>query len=82
MQTQPACNESEPVSGAHIAQGFYAKHGKRALDIFAAAAGLLILAPAFAIIAVTIKLESQGPVFFRQTRIGRAGRPFSIWKFR
>jgi lipopolysaccharide/colanic/teichoic acid biosynthesis glycosyltransferase len=82
MQTQPACNESKPVWGTHIAQGFYAKHGKRALDIFAAAAGLLILVPAFAIIAVTIKLESPGPVFFRQTRIGRAGRPFNIWKFR
>jgi len=63
-------------------QGFYANYGKRALDIFAAAAGLLILAPVFAIVAVSIKLSSPGPVLFRQTRIGRHGRPFNIWKFR
>jgi len=55
---------------------------KRLVDVLAAAAGLLLLAPLFALIAVAIKLESPGPVFFRQERVGRHGRPFRIFKFR
>jgi len=55
---------------------------KRALDLAAALAGLLLLAPLFALIAVAIKLDSRGPVFFRQERVGRHGRPFRIFKFR
>lgn len=55
---------------------------KRLLDIAAAALGLLLLAPLFAIIAAAIKLDSRGPVFFRQERVGRGGAPFRIFKFR
>jgi lipopolysaccharide/colanic/teichoic acid biosynthesis glycosyltransferase len=55
---------------------------KRALDIVGAAAGLLVLAPVFAVVAVLIKLDSPGPVIFRQQRIGRGFRPFWIYKFR
>jgi lipopolysaccharide/colanic/teichoic acid biosynthesis glycosyltransferase len=55
---------------------------KRLIDVVASAAGLLVLAPLFALIAVAIKLESRGPVFFRQERVGRHGRPFRIFKFR
>lgn len=55
---------------------------KRLIDVVASAAGLLLLAPLFALIAVAIKLESPGPVFFRQERVGRHGRPFRIFKFR
>ena len=55
---------------------------KRALDLLAAAAGLLLLAPAFLLIALAIKLDSPGPVFFRQERVGLRGRPFRIFKFR
>ena len=55
---------------------------KRALDFVAALLGLLLLAPAFALIAAAIKIESRGPVFFRQERVGRHGRPFRIFKFR
>ena len=55
---------------------------KRLVDVLAAAAGLLLLAPLFALIAVAIKLESPGPVFFRQERVGRHGRPVRIFKFR
>ncbi len=55
---------------------------KRGFDIAGAALGLLLLAPLFVIIAMLIKLDSRGPVFFRQTRVGRDGRPFEIWKFR
>jgi lipopolysaccharide/colanic/teichoic acid biosynthesis glycosyltransferase len=55
---------------------------KRLFDIAAAATGLIVLCPLFAIIAVLIKWDSDGPVFFRQSRIGRHFRPFFIYKFR
>lgn len=55
---------------------------KRAFDVLAAAAGLLLLSPLLLLIALAIKLESPGPVFFRQERVGRHGRPFHIFKFR
>lgn len=55
---------------------------KRLIDVAASAAGILFLAPLFAVIALLIKLETPGPVFFRQERIGRGFRPFRIFKFR
>jgi len=55
---------------------------KRLFDIVASAIGLLVLWPVFLVIAVLIKLEDGGPVFYRQERIGYKGRPFKIWKFR
>jgi exopolysaccharide biosynthesis polyprenyl glycosylphosphotransferase len=55
---------------------------KRALDVVGAALGLLFLSPLLVMIAIAIKIDSRGPVFFRQTRIGERGRKFRIWKFR
>jgi len=55
---------------------------KRLFDLVASAAGLLLLAPVFMVIAITIKRESPGPVFFRQERVGLGGRIFRIHKFR
>jgi lipopolysaccharide/colanic/teichoic acid biosynthesis glycosyltransferase len=55
---------------------------KRLFDVAAALAGLVLLAPWFALAALWIKLDSPGPVFFRQQRVGRHGKPFSIYKFR
>lgn len=55
---------------------------KRVLDVAGAIAGLVLLAPLLLAVAAAIRLESPGPVFFRQTRGGRLGRPFRIWKFR
>ena len=55
---------------------------KRLFDLIFSLAGLLTLAPVFAIIAVWIKLDSPGPVFFRQVRVGRVEKPFRIFKFR
>jgi len=55
---------------------------KRAFDLFLSFTGFLILLPLFAIISLWIKLDSKGPVFFRQERVGRYGRPFRIYKFR
>ena len=56
--------------------------GKRALDIAASLAGLILLSPVLAAIAAAIKLDTPGTVFYRQERVGRAGVPFRIWKFR
>ncbi len=55
---------------------------KRSLDVVAAGAGLVVLAPFFAVVAAAIKLTSAGPVFFKQTRIGRDGERFPMFKFR
>ena len=55
---------------------------KYAFDLFAATVGLMALTPIFLCIAVAIKIDSPGPVFFRQERVGRQGRPFRIHKFR
>ena len=55
---------------------------KRLFDILASGFGLLVLSPLFLILAVWIPLDSQGPVFYRQTRVGRGGRDFRIFKFR
>jgi exopolysaccharide biosynthesis polyprenyl glycosylphosphotransferase len=55
---------------------------KRGLDVVGSALGLVALAPFFALMALAIKLDSPGPVFFRQVRIGRDGRQFRIFKFR
>ncbi|HXA55261.1 MAG TPA: sugar transferase, partial [Solirubrobacteraceae bacterium] len=55
---------------------------KRAFDLVGASLGLLAVAPLFAAVAVAIKLDSRGPVFFRQRRVGRHGEPFELLKFR
>lgn len=55
---------------------------KRAFDIFASAVMLVLLSPLFLILAVAIKLDSPGPVFYRQVRVTQYGRRFRIFKFR
>ena len=55
---------------------------KRVFDIAGAALALLLLSPLLLFVALRIKLDSPGPVFFRQPRVGRHGVPFAIRKFR
>ena len=55
---------------------------KRLFDLLASALGLLLLAPLLLLMACAIKFDSTGPVFFRQTRVGRHGIEFRIYKFR
>lgn len=55
---------------------------KRLFDIFASGFGLIVLSPLFAVLAIWIKCDSPGPVFYRQVRVGRGNRDFRIFKFR
>ena len=55
---------------------------KRLFDLAAAVAGLILLLPLLPVIAILIKLDSPGPVFFRQRRVGQDGRLFTCYKFR
>lgn len=65
-----------------IREGFAYAAAKRVFDLFVASLALLLLVPIIPLIAVMIKLDSPGPVFFRQQRVGRAGRVFHFYKFR
>ena len=56
--------------------------GKRIFDIVSSSVVLVVLSPVFAAIAVWIKLDSPGPVFYRQVRVGRGNRDFYLYKFR
>lgn len=55
---------------------------KRVMDIAGAAVALILLSPVWLAVAIVIRLDSPGPVIFRQHRIGRHGEPFDVWKFR
>lgn len=55
---------------------------KRLFDLLLSSLGLLVLAPVLLLIALCVKLDSPGPVMFRQERVGRFGQPFRIHKFR
>ena len=55
---------------------------KRLFDIVASGFGLIVLSPLFLVLAIWIKLDSKGPVFYRQVRVGRHNKDFRIFKFR
>lgn len=55
---------------------------KRSLDIIASICGLILLSPVLLIVSILIKMESKGPIFFMQKRIGLNGKEFNMYKFR
>ena len=55
---------------------------KRLFDVIASGLGLILLSPLFLILAIWIKLDSKGPVFYRQVRVGYKNKDFRIYKFR
>lgn len=73
-------SEFGPVDGHP--RGLYARYGKRVLDLVISAVVILVLGLPMALIALLIKLEDGGPVFYRQERIGFNGRAFRLTKFR
>ena len=60
----------------------YQKYGKRILDIILSGCGIVVLAPVYLILAIAIKVDDPGPVFFRQKRVGIHKTHFNILKFR
>ncbi len=60
----------------------YRRYVKRPLDLLCSLVGLLLLSPVFLILALLVRLDSSGPIFFRQTRVGKDGREFEFYKFR
>jgi exopolysaccharide biosynthesis polyprenyl glycosylphosphotransferase len=75
-----------PAANLVFGKGFRVARGHaaigRAMSLVAAAVGLVIVAPLMAVIALAVKLDSRGPVFFRQDRVGYHGKRFSLIKFR
>jgi sugar transferase (PEP-CTERM system associated) len=69
-----------------FSDGFVVARGtlfaKRLLDIVAATVGLVLALPLMVLVALAVRLDSRGPIFFRQDRVGRGGREFTLWKFR
>lgn len=76
VEGEPLVNISEPVISNSTACV------KRTLDVVISAMGLLLLWPMLAVIAIMVKCDSPGPVLYRQERIGRNKKPFTIYKFR
>ena len=64
------------------ARSWYARSGKRIVDAAAASVGLAVMSPVFLACAVAVRLDSRGPVLYRQARVGQFGRTFPIYKFR
>ena len=60
----------------------YAKYIKRCLDFICSLLGLIILSPLLLILAILVKIDSKGPIFFKQERLGKNGKVFKIIKFR
>jgi O-antigen biosynthesis protein WbqP len=62
--------------------GLYADHVKRGVDIVASLSCLVVLSPLLLVIAIIVRLQDGGPAIFRQSRVGRYNRPFTLFKFR
>ncbi len=81
-EIEQAFNHEHPRYLRRVTQTIDDRIAKRAFDITASGVALLLLLPVFAVIALAIKFNSPGPVFFRQPRWGRNGETFHIYKFR
>lgn len=83
-RSNPAWRPDSPLikSKSTTNVGFYARNGKRALDLVCSCLAVLLTSPVLILIAVAIKLSSPGPVLFRQKRVGKDGALFDILKFR
>ena len=61
---------------------FYSQFGKRWLDLAFSIPGIVVISPVLIVAAISVRLSSRGPVFFRQIRVGRSGNTFYMLKFR
>jgi lipopolysaccharide/colanic/teichoic acid biosynthesis glycosyltransferase len=78
----PAVCEAESRPASHVRSGLYIRFGKPMFDIVGAAVALVIVGPVLLLCAVAVRLESRGPIFFRQWRVGQHGKPFRVIKLR
>ena len=80
--TEIFVKEREEVDerGTSVGKGY--EFIKRTVDVLCSLGALVLLSPIFIIVAIAIRLESKGPIFFSQERIGLYGRPFKMYKFR
>lgn len=74
--------EVSGFEGSHDAMGCVQRTVKRLFDIVFSLAGMIILSPAYLVIAIMLKRQKNGPAIFSQERIGYRGKPFTIYKFR
>ncbi|MCX8084290.1 MAG: sugar transferase [Calditerrivibrio sp.] len=65
-----------------MGNSFYKKHGKRLFDIIFSMFALVVLSPLFLVITLLIKMDSKGPVFYKQDRVGKDFKKFKLFKFR
>jgi undecaprenyl phosphate N,N'-diacetylbacillosamine 1-phosphate transferase len=72
-------SKADPGGGPN---GFYARVGKRALDILCAILALVVFSPVWLVVILLIKLDSRGPIFYWQERLGLGGRIIRVAKFR
>jgi exopolysaccharide biosynthesis polyprenyl glycosylphosphotransferase len=70
------------ADGFYLLSKDYVQKLKRLMDIIVSGGMLLCTAPMMALVAIAIRLDSSGPVFYKQTRVGKGGRIFTVWKFR
>lgn len=85
LSTEAVVDDVEGIPLLDVAQadlGRFDRAVKRAFDIVVGGTLLLLVLPVMAVVALLVKLDSRGPVFFRQERMGRGGRVFRIYKFR
>jgi len=75
-------NPSDLIFGQGFKRMTLIRLGKRMLDLTTALIGFVLAAPFFLMLPILIKMDSKGPVFYRQERVGEEGRPFSVFKFR
>lgn len=71
-----------PLFAPRIERAAWSRAMKRGLDLAGVAFGLIVLWPVFLAIAIAIRVDSQGPALFKQTRVGLGGVPFEMFKFR
>jgi lipopolysaccharide/colanic/teichoic acid biosynthesis glycosyltransferase len=80
-EAEPPCS-FEPLVDVASAPGGAGRVVKRTMDLAGGTAGLILLTPLLLIIALAIAIDSPGPVLYKQSRLGRGGKPFVFYKFR
>ena len=82
MNADGKCGHLEAVGESHYTPTFYEKYVKRGIDVALSFGGMVVLAPVYAVTAIAIKLDSPGPVIFKQKRIAQQTGYFTLYKFR